>query len=370
MSKQIPFRIRGIRGVLLNDTTYILAKDIAEHFTHPTTKYPDEWQRLKLSNEVCREFGIDFDDKTVHVYTKDKLKPFLDRLFNESYARYNDSEKPRTPQAIMELFDVYALYDELFHCIPAKSLDFIKENAASEWLVRLLLLCISTHRKNAESTRKILKYVHSLNCVSPQEDAEILRITNATKEDKQQPLWTAITKMFCQTCDLVSRERNEVYKVLSDFDATYRTTIEKHLPQCEIGAGCGRALVGNLDIIGDYTYELYMCMSQENKEIPPHVHLTRYNKHTRNADYCWDIRVSLIDGGIFPNEEKGNNEVDCAALHNFMHSLRPYGYPKDFTYKTGYARCLDLLRDGTVANELGKKPIPNFFPPHDAVLDM
>ena len=364
MSNQIPFRIKGIRGVLLNDTTYILAMDIAKHFTHHTTKYPDEWQSLKLSNEVCREFGIDFDDKTVHVYTKDKLKPFLDRLFNESYARYNDSEKPLTPQTIMELFDVYELYDELFHRIPTNSLDFIKENAASEWLVRLILLCISAHKKDAESTRKILKYVHSLNCVSPQEDADILR---ATEEGKQQPLWAAITKMFCQTCDLVSRERNEVYKVLSDFDATYKATVEKHLPQCETGAGCERIMVGNLDIMGDYTYELYVCMSQYNKEIPPHVHITRYNKHTRNSDYGWDVRVSLIDGGIFPNER--NNEVDCAALHNFMHSLRPYGYPKDFTYKTGYARCLELLRDGAVAIELGEKPIPNFFPLHVANID-
>ena len=362
-SKQKAFTIGRIRGVVLGEKTYFMCGDVP---FAPLPVYNEYSQDIKLSDRVCEEFGIDPSQKTVHVYEKERLKTLLSGIYPRVYKNEKNGNFKPTPEGVRMLLDFYRLYIELFGYLPLHP----PINRATEWLFRIILMCIYAHQNDAENTRKIAEFIRKMGNDNGFFTVQDELTLNQNLRSSDQPLWASVIQMICRSYDLICRNRTEIFKVFADFENTYNSTIEKSYQFCEIGAGCGRAVVGYLDILGDYNYTVYVCISNGKNDAPPHVHVTRYSKHKDDVEYDWDLRFSLVDGGVFPVEEcrcePGEIEKVCLALHNLMHKIQPYGYPSKskFEYLTGYERSLQVGWNKEIERKLISNPIPKFFPKH------
>lgn len=360
-SKQKAFTIGRIRGVVLGEKTYFMCEDVP--FTNLPV-YNEYNQDIKLSDRVCEEFEIDPSQKTVHVYEKERLKTLLSEIYPRVYKNENNGNFQPTPEGIRTLLDFYRLYIELFGYLPLHP----SVTRDTERLFRIILMCIYAHQNDVENTRKIDEFIRKMGKDKGFFTAQDELMLSKNLRSSDQPLWAYVVQMICRSYELICRNRTEIFKIFADFENTYRSTIEKPYQPCEIEEGFVRSVVGSLDIPGDYNYSVYVCISNGKNDAPPHVHVTRYSKPKDDVEYEWDLRFSLVDGGVFPFEEwrcePGEIEKVCLALHNLMHKIQPYGYQSKFEYLTGYERSLQIGWNKEVARKLTSNPIPNFFPTH------
>lgn len=360
--KQKPFHIGNMRGTQLGETKYILASDV------PFRDIMDSVinkRTIKLSKKVSEFYDID-DAKQMHgidVYEWEDLK----YAASVQYPRVVDMEKEHhlkdAPKTLRELLDFYHIAGDTYN----RNKLFTGNNASR--LLRLIMACIEANRIDAEHNTDLIDHLFDsldeyANALDVEDEFSIRWLIQNFSDDTGlgDPICSEILVLLQYIVDLSIRGSHEAYKILCDVNILKKRTSFDGFTLCR--PECGHGICSFFSVNGK-EYIVSVC-TDPAYETPPHIHVTD-REHFDHRDGN-DMRVSLLDGGIFPNEFYFDDDV-ILALHNSMNMLKVYGYTSDRRVLSGYQRCIEFIQhDGTYTKQdmriLNDREPPKVFPAH------
>lgn len=360
--KQKPFHVGNMRGTQLGETKYILASDV------PFRDIMDSVinkRTIKLSKKVAEFYDI-YDAKHTHgidVYEWEDLK----YAASVQYPRVVDMEKEHplkdAPKTLRELLNFYHIAGDTYN----RNKTFTGNNASR--LLRLIMACVEANRIDAEHKTDLIG--HLFDSLDEYADALDVKDEFSSRWLMQNfnddtglgdPICSEILVLLQYIVDLSIRGSHEAYKILCDVNILKRRTSFDGFMLCR--PECGHGICSSFSVNGK-EYIVSVC-TDPAYETPPHIHVTD-SEHFDHRDGN-DMRVSLLDGGIFPNEFYFEDDV-ILALHNSMNLLKVYGYTSDRRVLSGYQRCIEFIQhDGTYTKQdmriLNDREPPKVFPAH------
>lgn len=360
--KQKPFHIGNMRGTQLGDTCYILASDV------PMRDVIDSViskRTIKLSKKVAEFYNMD-EAKQAHgidVYEWEDLK----YAASVQYPRVVDMEKEQhlkdDPKTLHELLDFYHIAGDTYQ----RNKVFTGNNASR--LLRLIMACIEANHIDDEHKTDLIDHLFDsldeyANALDVEDEFDSRWLMQNFNDDKGlgDPLCSEILMLLQYIVELSIRGSHEAYKILCDVNMLKRRTSFDGFTLCR--TECGHGICSYFSVNGK-EYIVSVCTNPADGT-PPHIHVTD-REHFDHRDGN-DMRVSLLDGGIFPNECCFDDDI-ILALHNSMNMLKVYGYTSDRRVLNGYQRCLEFIQhDGTYTKQdvriLSDREPPKIFPAH------
>lgn len=360
--KQKPFHVGNMRGTQLGDTCYILASDV------PMRDIIDSVissRTIKLSKKVAEFYNIDEAKQArgIDVYEWDDLK----YAASVQYPRVVDMEKEQhlkdDPNTLRELLKFYHLAGDTYQ----RNKVFTGNNASR--LLRLIMACIEANRIDDENKTDLIDHLFDsldehANALDVEDEFNSRWLMLNFNDDKGlgDPICSEILMLLQYLVDLFIRSSHEAYKILCDANTMKSRTSFDGFTLCN--PECGHGVCSSFKVNGK-EYIVSVCTDPADGT-PPHIHVTD-SEHFDHRDGN-DMRVSLLDGGIFPNECYFDNDV-ILALHNSMNMLKVYGYTSDRCVLSGYQRCIEFMKSDRALNKeiidaLSKRETPKIFPAH------
>ena len=360
--KQKPFHIGNMRGTQLGDTCYILASDVPMRDVIDSVVSK---RTIKLSKKVAEFYNIDEAKQArgIDVYEWEDLK----YAASVQYPRVLDMEREQhlkdNPKTLRELLDFYHLAGDTYQ----RNKAFTGNNASR--LLRLIMACIEASRIDDEHKTDLIDHLFDslddyANTLDVEDEFDSRWLMQNFNDDKGlgNPVCSEILMLLQYLVELSIRGSYEAYKILCDVNTLKRRTSFDGFTLCS--PDCGHGVCSSFFVNGK-EYIVSVCTDPADGT-PPHIHVTD-SEHFDHRDGN-DMRVSLLDGGIFPKECYFDNDV-ILALHNSMNMLKVYEHTSDRRVLSGYQRCIEFMQaDRSLKKEiidaLSKRETPKIFPTH------
>ena len=358
--KQKPFHIGNMRGTQLGETKYILASDVPMRDVIDSVVSK---RTIKLSKKVAEFYNIDEAKQArgIDVYEWEDLK----YAASVQYPRVVDMEREQhlkdDPKTLHELLDFYHIAGDTYQ----RNKIFTGNNASR--LLRLIMACIEANHVDDEKKTDLIDHLFDsldeyANALDVEDEFDSRWLMQNFNDDKGlgDPVCSEILMLLQYLVDLSIRGSHEAYKILCDVNTLKKRTSFDGFTLCN--PECGHGICSSFSVNGK-EYIVSVC-TDPSDGTPPHIHVTD-SEHFDHRDGN-DMRVSLLDGGIFPKECYFDDDV-ILALHNSMNMLKVYGY--DRRVLSGYQRCLEFMQKDRALNKevieaLSKREPPKIFPAH------
>jgi hypothetical protein len=267
------------------------------------------------------------------------------------------------PKTLHELLDFYHIAGDTYQ----RNKVFTGNNASR--LLRLIMACIEANHVDDEQKTDLIDHLFDsldeyANALDVEDEFDSRWLMQNFNDDTGlgDPVCSEILMLLQYIVDLSIRGSHEAYKILCDVNMLKKRTSFDGFTLCN--PECGHGICSSFSVNGK-EYIVSVCTDPADGT-PPHIHVTD-SEHFDHRDGN-DMRVSLLDGGIFPKECYFDDDV-ILALHNSMNMLKVYGYTSDRRVLSGYQRCIEFMKaDKALKNEvidaLSKREPPKIFPAH------
>lgn len=360
--KQKPFHIGKMRGTQLGDTCYILASDVPMRDVIDSVVSK---RTIKLSKKVAEFYNID-EAKQAHgidVYALEDLKYAASVMYPRVVDMEREHHLKDDPKTLRGLLDFYHLAGDTYQ----RNKAFTGNNASR--LLRLIMACLEASRIDDEHKTDLIDHLFDslddyANTLDVEDEFDSRWLMQNFNDDNGlgNPICSEILMLLQYLVELSIRGSYEAYKILCDVNMLKKRTSFDGFTLCN--QECGHDVCSFFSVNGK-EYIVSVCTDPADGT-PPHIHVTD-SEHFDHRDGN-DMRVSLLDGGVFPKECYFDDDV-ILALHNSMNMLKVYGYTSDRRVLSGYQRCIEFMQENRALKKetidtLSKREPPKIFPTH------